>query len=401
MKPFGALLSFEEAVIIIDANIENVNRIETTSISDCLHRVLAQDIIASQSTPPFDRAAVDGYALKAKDTFGASRQNPRTLDIIGVVYAGEIPELKLTTGECAQVATGAKMPRGADAVVMIEDVSREDGSIKVIKPIYPKANIAPMGEDIKKGELVLKEGVFLDPANIGVLASQGIARISVYKKPEVAVIPTGEEIGEVGQKLKQAQIYDINSHTISAVAKQNGCLPSRFSIVGDTPRAIKAAAEAGIEADMVVFTGGSSVGERDLLFGILEEMGEVFFHGIQIKPGKPTMFGRVRGKPVFGMPGYPTSCLINTYVLLLPALRKMSRLPPKRNINVNAILGERIPGSTGRKQFLPVRLEDDIAFPLFKESGAITGTAKADGYIVIGENIDIMEKGQPVTVTLF
>jgi len=401
MKPFGALLSFEEAVSIIDANIEKITRVETISISDCLHRVLAQDTIASRSTPPFDRAAVDGYALKAKDTFGISRQNPGTFDIIGVVYAGEMPELRLASGECAQVATGAKVPRGADAVVMIEDVSREDGQIKVIKPVYPKANIAPMGEDIRKGELVLKEGIFLNPANIGVLASQGIARVSVYKKPIVASIPTGEEIGEIGQKLKQAQIYDINSHTISAVVKQNGCLPSRFGIVGDTPHAIKAAVEAGLEADMMVFTGGSSVGERDLLFGVLEEMGEVFFHGIQIKPGKPTMFGKVRGKPVFGMPGYPTSCLINAYILLLPALRKMSRLPPKRNINVNAILGERIPGSTGRKQFLPVRLDKDMAFPVFKESGAITGTAKANGYIIIDENIDIMEKGQPVTVTLF
>ena len=401
MKPFGALLSFEKAVRIIDANVEQITRVETININDCLHRILAQDIIASRSTPPFDRAAVDGYALKAKDTFGTSRQSPGMLKISGVIYAGEMPELRVATGECTQIATGAKMPRGADAVVMVEDINCEDERIKVIKPVYPKANIAPRGEDIKKGELVLKGGVFLNPANIGVLASQGIARVSVYEKPVVAIIPTGEEIGEIGQKLKQVQIYDINSHTVSAVVRENGCQPSRFGIVGDTYGAIKASIEAGLEADMTVFTGGSSVGERDLLFGILEEMGEVFFHGVQIKPGKPTMFGKVGGKPVFGMPGYPTSCLINAYILLLPALRKISRLPPKRNIAVNAILGEKVPGSTGRKQFLPVRVDEEIAFPLFKESGAITGTAKADGYIVIDENIDIMEKGQPVIVTLF
>jgi molybdenum cofactor synthesis domain-containing protein len=401
MKPFGALLSFEEAVSIIDSNIEEITTVVTTSINDCLHRVLAEDIIANRTTPPFDRSAVDGYALKARNTFGISRQNPRMLDIIGVVYAGEIPELRLAPGKCAQVATGAKIPHGADAVVMIEDVNREDGRIKVIKPVYPKANIAPKGEDIKRGELVLKEGVFLNPANIGVLASQGITRVSVYKKPEVAVIPTGEEIGQLGQKLKQAQIYDINSHTISAVVKENGCMPSRFSIVGDTPHAIKAAIETGLEADMMVFTGGSSVGERDLLSSILEEMGEIYFHGIQIKPGKPTMFGKIRGKSVFGMPGYPTSCLINAYILLQPALRKMSRLPPKRSIKVDATIGERIPSSTGRRQFLPIMLKENMAFPLYKESGAITGTAKSDGYIIIGENIDIMEKGQPVTVTLF
>lgn len=401
MKPFGALLSFEKAVRIIDANIDQITRIETIDINDCLHRILAQDIIASRSTPPFNRAAVDGYTLKAKDTFGASRQNPKMLKIIGVIYAGEMPKLKVSTGECSQIATGAKMPRGADAVVMVEDISSENGQIKIIKPIYPKANIAPIGEDITKGELVLKEGTFLNPANIGVLASQGIARVSVYEKPLIAIIPTGEEIGEVGQKLKQVQIYDINSHTVSAVIRENGCQPLKSGIVGDTYEAIKAAIKAGLEADMMIFSGGSSVGERDLLFGILEEMGEVFFHGIQIKPGKPTMFGKVSGKPVFGMPGYPTSCLINAYILLLPALRKISRLPPKISITVNAILGEKVPGSTGRKQFLPVRIDKETAFPIFKASGAITGTAKANGYIVIDENIDIMEKGQPVIVTLF
>ncbi len=401
MKPFGALLSFEEASHIIYTNIEEITRTESIGINHCLHRILAQDIIASRSTPPFNRAAVDGYALRAKDTFGTSRQNPKSFNVIDVVYAGELPKLKIAAGNCAQVATGAKMPQGADAVVMIEDVSRKDNQIKVVKPIHPKANIAPMGEDIKKGELILKEGSFLGPANIGVLASQGINKTSVFLKPEVAVIPTGEEVGEVGQKLKQVQIYDINSHTVSALVRENGCLPAKFGIVGDTRAEIKAAIEKGLEFDILVFTGGSSVGEKDLLFDILKEMGEVFFHGIQIKPGKPTMFGKVRGKPVFGMPGYPTSCLINAYVLLLPALRKISRLPPKRNIYINSTLGEMIPGSTGRKQFLPVRLESNIAFPLFKESGAITGTAKADGYIVIDENIDVMEKGQSVTVTLF
>jgi molybdopterin biosynthesis enzyme len=152
---------------------------------------------------------------------------------------------------------------------------------------------------------------------------------------------------------------------------------------------------------MMVFTGGSSVGERDLLFSILEKMGEVFFHGVQIKPGKPTMFAKIADKPVFGMPGYPTSCLINAYILLLPALRKMAKLPLKRSITVSAILGEKIVSSTGRKQFLPVRIEGETANPIFKESGAITGTAKADGYIVVDENIDILQQGHSVMVTLF
>ena len=401
MRPFGTLLSFEEAQRIIDSNIEPITRVETINIDDFLNRTLAEDIIATRNTPPFDRAAMDGYALKARDTFGVSRQNPKIFNIVDVLYAGAMPKKRLSSGECIQIATGAKMPQGADAVVMIEDVSQEDERIKVIKSVYPKANVAPKGEDIRKGELVLKDGFILDPAKIGVLASQGISRISVYQKPRVAIIPTGEEIGEVGKGLKQAQIYDINSHTISAVVKSNGCLPVRFNIVGDNVQEISAVLEEAIKADLVVFTGGSSVGERDLLFGILEEMGDVFFHGIQIKPGKPTMFAKVKGKPVLGMPGYPTSCLINAYILLVPALRKMTRLPPKRSITINAKLSERVHGSVGRKQFLPVKVEENKAIPIFKESGAITGTAKADGYIVINENIDILEKGEPVTVTLF
>ncbi len=401
MKPFGTLLSFKEASSIIDANIEPITRTEKLKLDDCLNRILAQDITASRSTPPFDRAAVDGYALRAEETFGISRQKPVMLKVIDIVYAGGIPQKKPASGECVQVATGAKMPASANAVVMIEDVSLEGELIKVVKATYPGANVASIGEDIKEGQRILEKGRFLSPANIGVLASQGYTKVSVYEKPAVAVIPTGEEIGAIGSDLKPTQIYDINSHTVGAVVTANGCRPVHFDISGDSVVELKANIETGLDSDMLVFSGGSSVGERDLLFGILEDMGEVLFHGIQIKPGKPTMFARVNGKPVFGMPGYPTSCLMNAYILLLPALRKIARLPQKRSAGVEAELSERVPGSTGRKQFLPVKLEGDSAVPIFKESGSITGTASADGYIVVNENVDILEKGSPVKVILF
>jgi molybdopterin biosynthesis enzyme len=185
------------------------------------------------------------------------------------------------------------------------------------------------------------------------------------------------------------------------VVSENGGVALQFGIVGDTQKELRDAIAATSVADLVVFTGGSSVGERDLMFDILKEEGEVLFHGIQVKPGKPTMFAVVRGKPLLGMPGYPTSCLINAYLILLPALRKMAHLPSKRGVGISAILGERVPGGIGRRQFLPVRLEGDRAVPLFKESGAITGIARADGYIIVQENIDILEKGEPVTVILF
>lgn len=401
MRPFGTLIPFEEARRIINTNIEPITRIQTVSINDCSSRVLAEDIIATRSTPPFNRAAMDGYAVKAKDTFGASRQNPKLLNIVDVLYAGSVPRKKIAAGECIQIATGAILPPGADAVVMIEDVIKENGQVKIFKPLYPKANIALKGEDIKKGELVLKQGVILGPAKIGVLASQGMSRIKVYEKPSIAVIPTGEEIGKLGKRLSRGQVYDINSYTLSALVKEAGCLPIKSNITSDDIQHIKAAISEALKSDLVIITGGSSVGERDLLFGILQEWGQVLFHGIQIKPGKPTMFAMVRGKPVLGMPGYPTSCLMNAYLFLKPALRKMAHLPPKREITIDAKLGERVTGSVGRRLFLPVRIEADTAIPIFKESGTITGTAQADGYIVVAENTDILEKGEPVTVTLF
>ncbi len=401
MKPFGALLPFEEAKRVIDANIKPIARTEIVNIDDSSGRVLAEEIVATLSTPPFDRAAMDGYAVKARDTFNSSQLNPKVLDLVGELHAGETPQKRINTGECIQIATGAMIPRGADAVVMVEDTEEENKKVKVFKSGYPKANVAQKGEDIKEGDLILRHGFVLDPGKIGVLASQGINQIRVYEKPKVAIFPTGEEVGEVGKTLKQGQVYDINSHTISSVVKGNGGTPIRFGIVGDDPEEIKSAIAKALKSDLVVISGGSSVGERDLLFDVLQNLGEVVFHGIQVKPGKPTIFAMIQGKPVLGMPGYPTSCLINTYLFLLPAIRKMAHLPPRRGESVEARLSRRVPGSVGRRQFLTVKIEGSQAVPMFKESGAITSIAEADGYIEIAENIDLLEKGEPVTVTLF
>ncbi len=401
MKPFGALLPFEEAKRVIDANIKPVTRTEIINIDDSLGRVLAEEVVATLSTPPFDRAAMDGYAVKARDTFDSSRLNPKVLNLIGELLAGGTSGKRVNTGECIQIATGAVMPKGADAVVMVEDTEEENERVKVFKSVYPRANVAQKGEDIKAGELALRSGFVLDPGKTGVLASQGINQIRVYEKPKVAIIPTGEEIGEVGKRLRQGQVYDINSHTISSVVKGNGGTPIRFGIVGDDLEEIKSTIAEALQSDLVVISGGSSVGERDLLFDVLQNLGEVLFHGIQVKPGKPTIFAMMQGKPILGMPGYPTSCLINTYLFLLPAIRKMAHLPPKREETVEAKLSQRVPGSVGRRQFLTVKIEGNDAIPIFKESGAITSIAEADGYIEIAENIDLVEKGEPVTVTLF
>jgi molybdenum cofactor synthesis domain-containing protein len=273
--------------------------------------------------------------------------------------------------------------------------------VSIFKAVYPGANIGQVGEDIKHGETVLKRGVVFDAGKIGVLASQGLIEAEVFARPRVAVMPSGEEIASSGQTLRPGQIYDINSHTLGAVVRSSGGQPVKMPIAEDKPDKLRAAIEMALENDMVVISGGSSVGERDLMFGILEELGKVLFHGIQVKPGKPTMFAVVRGKPVLGMPGYPTSCLINGHLLLAPAVRKLAQLPVKVKVPVEARLAQSVPGSVGRRQFLPVKLVDGQAVPLFKESGAITATAEADGYLDIAPNVDILEKGETVRVVLF
>ena len=401
MKPFGALLPYEEAKRVVDEHIEPLARVETVSLDDAWGRVLAEDIVATLSTPPFNRAAMDGYAVKARDTFNSGQFSPRVLKLVGEIHAGQAHKERVAAGECIQIATGAMMPRGADAVVMVEDTEAENGMVKIFKSVYPRANVARRGEDIKEGDHVLSRGFVLDAGRVGVLASQGLRKVAVYEKPRVAIMPTGEEVGEVGRRLRRGQVYDINSHTMASVVKANGCVPVRLGIAGDSVEELEAKITEALESDLIVISGGSSVGERDLLVDVLQKRGEVLFHGVQVKPGKPTIFALVEGKPLLGMPGYPTSCLINTYLFLLPAIRKMAHLPPRRGETVVAGLSRRIPGSVGRRQFLTVKIEGDTAVPVFKESGAITSIAEADGYIEIPENIDLLEKGAPVTVILF
>jgi molybdenum cofactor synthesis domain-containing protein len=341
---------------------------------------------------------MDGYAVIAGDL--ASIAPYRTLTVIEEVFAGSVPQKKLSHGEAIQIATGARLPEGADTVVMMEDTRRKGTLVEIFK--YPTAgsNITLKGSDIKEGEIILKAGTVLDPAKIGVLVSQGLTEVAVYVKPVVAIMPTGEEIVEIGQNLKEGQIYDINSHTLAAVVRQNGGIPLILAITGDDMKSLKASLEKALACDLVVTSGGSSVGEKDFMSELLASMGEVKFHGVKLKPGKPTAFAVIKGKPVLGMPGYPTSCLINAYLLLAPALRKMARLPAGSQTGVAAKLGESVRGATGRVMFLPVRLEVDKVYSVFKDSGAITSVARANGYIVVPPDTQL-PVGTSVSVTLF
>ncbi|MFW6117549.1 MAG: gephyrin-like molybdotransferase Glp [Thermoproteota archaeon] len=401
MSPFRELISYSEALQKILETIPPTSHTETIPISQGVNRILAQDIVADTAVPPFDRAAMDGYAVQAKDTFGASQRNPKTLKLTEVLHAGPSQDKVLSEGECIQVATGAPLPQGADAVVMVEFTQRDEDDIQIFKPVYPGANIAPKGEDIQIGQVVLKAGKQLSPAKMGALAALGKKRVKVYLKPRIAVVPTGTEIQELGKPLARGQIYDVNSYTLSAVAYQNGGIPTRLKAVPDDIDKLRETIQKLLDHDMIVFSGGSSVGERDLLTKLISQLGTILFHGIQIKPGKPTLFATVEGTPVFGMPGYPTSCLLNAYLFLVPALRQMARLPPKMVKTTQKELAKRVVSSTGRTQFLPVKIEEERVYPVFKQSGDITSLTQADGYIILPINTDVVEKDEEVTVHLF
>ena len=401
MTPFKKLITYEEALERIRKSIKPTKRTETVSIENALDRVLAEDIVANMAVPPFNRAAMDGYAVKAEDTHGASPSKPRTLKLMQTLHAGESSTKTLGSGECIQVATGSMIPKGANAVVMVEFTEGSDASVDVLEPVHIGENISLKGEDIEEGKLILKGGELLSPAKIGVLAALGKKEVLVYAKPQVAIVPTGTEIKEIGSVLEEGQVYDVNSYTLTVVINKSGAIPVRVSAVPDDVEGLKRAVKRLVNYDIIVFSGGSSVGERDLLSDVIQEFGEVIFHGIQIKPGKPTLFALMDGRPVFGMPGYPTSCLNNAYLLLLPAIRQMARLPPKLERTVKVQLANRVISSSDRTQFLTVRVRKGQAYPVFKHSGAITSMAEADGYIILPINIDAIEKGQEVTVFLF
>jgi molybdenum cofactor synthesis domain-containing protein len=410
MRPFEGTMPLAEARAIIDQAIVPIERTERIRVLDANGRVLARDVAADADVPPFSRAAMDGYAVRSVDTAGASRQSPVVLRCIEQTFTGQVPSQSIGPGQCIEVATGAPIPPGADAVVMVEDTEtpnaqlptpNEADVIRVRAAVQPQQNIGRQGADISRGQTVLRAGTFLNASRAGALSALGLTSVEVYAKPRVAVLSTGDEIVDPGTPLAPGQIYDINRVTLSAVVSEHGGVPVPFRTAVDTLEDLSQSVDACLSEDVLVFSGGSSVGRRDLIIDVIAARGEVLFHGIAVKPGKPTAFGRIGRKLVFGMPGYPTSCLSNAYILLAPALRRIARLPVQPLRSVTLPLGGRITSVVDRHQFYSVRIEDGQAMPAFKASGDITSMSQADGYIEVPIGVGGVEKGETVAVTLF
>ena len=397
MKPFGKLMTRLDAVRLIEENTRRITRVEEIPLGEAAGRVLADDIVAGFNVPPFNRSSMDGYAVRASDTAGA----PVTLKLIGARHAGEVFHGVVGAGECLEIATGAPVPNGADAVVMVEYTKLAGDVVEIQRTAKPGSNIAPEGEDIKKGEVVVKAGEILTPGRLGAVAALGFTKVRIYERPRVAIYSTGNEVVSQGWPLKPGQVYDINSYTLSAVVAATGGVPVVRGLVRDDFDAIVTAVKDASAYDVAVFSGGSSVGVRDLFAGVIEDLGKVHFHGLRVKPGKPTLFGEVGGIPVFGMPGYSTSCLNNAYVFLVPALRRVAGLPPAEQRAVKRRLSRAIMAEGEREQFYSVRVEGGEAVPVFKQSGDITSMAYANGYIIIPIGTQLLEAGAEVTVYLF
>lgn len=401
MRPLKTLISLDEAITIAMELVRPIDRMEFVELLDAPGRVVAEDVHATIDVPLADRAAMDGYAVVARDTFRAGKFKPVSLDRLETLYADGVPTKRVTRGRCTEVATGSTLPPGADAVVVVEDTEHEGDVVKVYTPVHPGENVSARGEDLKRDSLVVQVGDVLTPAKVGAIAAVGMNRVRVYAKPCIAILTTGDEVIPPGKPIRPGQVYDINGFTMASVVREHGGEPILMGRVADRLDALRAAIRKSISADLAVFSGGSSVGEKDMIIDVLRDMGELLFHGIAVKPGKPTVLGRVDGKAVLGMPGYPTSCLSNCYMLLAPMLRRMARLPPAHETVVEAPMAKRLVSVIGRVEFHTIRLVDGVAVPAYKESGAITSMAHADGYIEIPANVDLIEKGETVRVVLF
>lgn len=396
----------EDAHKII-SNLPLKNRVEKIPLEESYQRVLADDVYATIDLPPFRRAAMDGYALKFQDTFTASEDKPVQLKLTDVITAGVKPQIPVEAGTCIEVSTGAPIPEGADAVVMVEYTEKQEGNILILESVPLNANIAAQGSDVKEGELLIREYEILTSEKLGVLSAIGMSEIPVYIRPRVAVISTGNEIIENHQKLEYGKIYDINSYTISNAIKSCGCEPIHSEIVKDDYESLKNAILEFEDADVIITSGGTSAGTGDNLKTVLDELGKVLVHGIAVKPGKPTLVGLINidkeEKILFGLPGYPVSALMIFKVFVAPFLRKMASI--KESIIETRVheysLSRRYIPSRGRKQYVLVKIKDNKAYPILKDSGAITSLAEADGYFIVSKNVEILEEGSNVAVHPF
>ncbi len=396
----------DEVLKLIEDLISPLNKTEYVPLADCVGRTLGEDVKAEEYVPDFDRSTVDGFAVRAADTFGCSESIPALLELQGEVLMGENAAGPLSTGCCMAVPTGGALPDGADAVVMIEYTERYDaGSIGVSKAAAPGENIIFRGDDVYPGKTVLRQGRELLPQDIGALAAMGTVSVPVRKKPVVGIISTGDELVRIEEKPENAQVRDVNSSMLAAACRNWGCEPICFGIVKDDETLLGEAVDRALEkSDVLLISGGSSVGIKDAVCRILEQRGRLHFHGIAMKPGKPTIFAQVQDKPVFGLPGHPAAAFFVSELFVQPLLLKLQDKKLLRH-TVEALITESISANHGRAQYNGAVLEKDdgklYARPIRSKSGLISSLAASDGYFCIPRDCEGLSQGSSIELCLF
>ncbi len=374
---------------------------EIVSLEESYNRTLSRDIKSKINVPHFRKSRMDGYAVQAKDTFGAEEDNPISVELIEIIQAGDEPKRKLGKNQCAYVATGAALPENADSVVMVEFTEKKGDKIEIYKAVAPGTNVVNIGHDVKMGDIIIKKGSLIDLATIGILASCGIKEIPVFKKPVIALFSTGNElITHDTSILPVGKIYDINSIVLKQAIENTGAVVNYLGIARDSFDDLKQKMDLALsQSDIVILSGGTSKGEGDLGPKVLEQYRdiEILVHGVRIKPGKPIIFTKLKEKIIFILPGFPTSALSCFYIFIDDFLRRFSGFPLRKKFSVKIEVGERIYSTLGRHEFKAIKIKEEGGvkkiYPVKTGSEAISTIFQADGYIEIEELEEIIEKG--------
>jgi molybdopterin molybdotransferase len=401
MRGFSSRHDVEAALAILAQRITPLPS-EVIPLDEGLDRVLAEDITAALDVPHFDRSAVDGYGVRARDTFGASDYNPIPLTLKGGIFPGRPLDLALEAGEAVRIMTGAPLPAGADAVVMAEYAEEEGAQVNILQPIAPFKNVGRVGEDIRVGDIVLTRGRRLRPQDLGVLASIQRPQIAAYRRPTAALIITGNELVSVGEPLHGCHIVDSNSYMLVGLCRRLGAVPVRKGIIADDYRMIKDTIEAACE-DVVIITGGTSVGAEDFAPLIIQELGELVVHGVAMRPSSPVGFGFIRRQPIFLLPGNPVSALVAFDAFVGPTLQRLQGLQPAYPYaKVRGTLTRKISSAIGRVDFVRVRCTAAGVEPL-RVTGAsiLSSTTRADGFVIVDKNSEGLDEGQEVEVYVY
>ncbi|AKB49762.1 Molybdopterin biosynthesis MoeA protein [Methanosarcina barkeri str. Wiesmoor] len=393
-KIFKKRTSVDEALGLFLERISTIKKTEELSLETCTGRVLAEAVISERNVPHYRRASMDGYAVKASDTMGASPSNPIMLQLSDQVEEGSL----------TWVHTGAAVPEGANAVVMVEDSIAAGNLVEVRAQVYPNRNVEQVGEDIKEGDVIFEKGHLLRPCDAAVLASLGLDRVKVFNKPVVAVIPTGDEL--VSRKrsrdvLPPGMVLETNGLMSALYVKKWGGIPRDLDIVPDNPDSIKMVIEANLDADMILLSGGTSVGKRDHGPEIVAALGELLVHGIGVIPGKPSALGVINDVPIVCLPGYPVAGFVALNFFVRPGIRKLAAIPEAPEPTLKRRLTAKVSSKIGYVSFIRVVFEGDKVRPLSGDgAGALSSVAKADGYVLVPENIEGYDEEEEVDVFL-